>query len=183
RAAVHFTNGVAQIKDNLWWNFATNGVPVPLAETTTADSSGYGAVLFSDASLSNQVVNPLLRNISRTNDPLFGLDPRPQPGSPALTSSCAAPNEGFYAPVSYNGALQDGNWPSDWTLAAELGYISGEAAGTPAPVVGPGGPPVITSQPMNVTASAGGSVTLSVVATGSGLRYQWFHNGDLIQGE
>ncbi len=45
-------------------------------------------------------------------------------------------------------------------------------------------PPTITSQPQSATATAGGSFTLSVAATGSGLiGYQWFLNGSLIAGQ
>ncbi|MFO1497962.1 MAG: T9SS C-terminal target domain-containing protein [Verrucomicrobiota bacterium] len=149
RAAAHFTNGVAQIKDNLWWNFATNGVAVPLAESGTADTSDYGQVLFSDASLDNVVADPMLRGISRTNAPAFGLDPRPQPGSPALTSSRTAPNDGFYTPVAYKGAFNTVNWASDWTAAGEMGLMTAVGAGTPgAPAEGNPLPkePTLTAQ-------------------------------------
>jgi len=59
------------------------------------------------------------------------MDPRPQPGSPALTSSLTAPDDGFFTPVAYKGAFNDVNWASDWGFAAEAGLISGEAAGVP----------------------------------------------------
>lgn len=43
-------------------------------------------------------------------------------------------------------------------------------------------PPSITSEPMNTTASPGGTVTLSVGATGYPLLYQWAFNGTNIAG-
>jgi len=39
------------------------------------------------------------------------------------------------------------------------------------------GPPSISMQPTNATAGGGGTVTLSVTASGGGLTYQWFFNG------
>src|SRR6185436_6833602 len=55
-AGLELTNGLLEVRNNIWWNFATNGTPVPVSETTQAD------VLFSDASLSNAVVDPMLRS-------------------------------------------------------------------------------------------------------------------------
>lgn len=46
-----------------------------------------------------------------------------------------------------------------------------------------GPPPIITSSPTNTFVAPGGSVTLSVVAQGSGLAYQWQFNGTDIPGE
>ena len=43
-------------------------------------------------------------------------------------------------------------------------------------------PPAITAEPINTTASAGGTVTLSVAATGYPLLYQWALNGTNIAG-
>jgi N-acetylneuraminic acid mutarotase len=43
-------------------------------------------------------------------------------------------------------------------------------------------PPSISMQPMNSTALANGSVTLSVTASGDGLSYQWLFNGTNLAG-
>ena len=43
-------------------------------------------------------------------------------------------------------------------------------------------PPVITASPSGQTVNAGSSFTLMVAATGSGLTYQWYLNGDSISG-
>lgn len=42
--------------------------------------------------------------------------------------------------------------------------------------------PVITTQPASATVASGGSATLSVVATGNGLSYQWYLAGVAISG-
>jgi hypothetical protein len=66
----------------------------------------------------------LLTGISYTSNS-YGLDPRPQSGSPALVSSVTAPNDGFLSPVSYKGAfVADNNWAVQWTAIAEYGVMS-----------------------------------------------------------
>jgi hypothetical protein len=59
RSAVHVTNGLCDLRDNIFWNFATNGVARPLAETAQAQ------VFFTDTARSNENVNPMLQGISR----------------------------------------------------------------------------------------------------------------------
>lgn len=106
------TNGLIQIDHNLWWKFAG-----PVAETTNAQ-----AYLFNDASKSNLIADPLLQSISRTNN--GRLDPRPQTGSPALTSPLTPPNNGFYTQVSYKGAFsKDDLWLRGWTALDAYGFL------------------------------------------------------------
>src|SRR6185503_7504131 len=70
--------------------------------------------------------DPQLRGISRTNVPAGGLDPRPRGGSPALTSSISAPDDGFYTPVPYKGAFDSSDlWIADWTFASQVGLVRG----------------------------------------------------------
>jgi hypothetical protein len=128
-AGGYLTNGLLDLRNNLWWNFATNGVAAPVAETAQAQ------VLFSDASRSNEVANPMLTSISRTNFPAFRLDPRPAAGSPALTSPRVPPANGFYTPVAYEGAFEAVNWAAGWTALAEYGILtaSGGRIEVPAP--------------------------------------------------
>ena len=129
KSAIHLTNGLLDIRDNLWWNFATNGVAVALAENAQAQ------VIFTDAARSNLNVNPLLRGIARTNSVAYRLDPRPATNSPALNSPRTAPNDGFYTPVAYKGAFNRVNWATDWTFLGESCLIATAGAGTPkAPV-------------------------------------------------
>ena len=129
KSGIHLTNGLLDIRDNIFWNFATNGVAVALAETAQAQ------VLFTDASRSNMVMNPLLRSISRTNRPAFRLDPRPATNSPALTSPRTPPSNGFYDQVAYKGAFKDVNWATDWTFLGEACFIATAGAGVPRPPI------------------------------------------------
>jgi hypothetical protein len=116
-------------------------------------------------------VDPMLRGISRTNVPAFRLDPRPQPGSPALTSALSAPNDGFYNPVAYKGAFKDVNWASDWGFAAEVCLITGEGAGTPRTTRG-------RTPPNLAIAMAGGNVTITFTGV-AGASYQVQSTTDL----
>ena len=121
KSAVHLTNGLLDIRDNLWWGFATNGIAVPLAETPPAQ------ILFTDAARNNLNVDPQLRGISRTNT--GGLDPRPASGSPALTGARPTPADGFYCSAPFKGAFSGKNWAVDWTALGELNLISTAGAG------------------------------------------------------
>jgi len=79
---------------------------------------------WTDASLTNQISNPLLAGISRTNVGVF-LDPRPKAGSPALSDYASTPNDGFLTPVSYRGAFgPDDLWINGWTALSEYGILS-----------------------------------------------------------
>jgi hypothetical protein len=168
KSGLHLTNGLLDLRDNLWWNFATNGVPVALAENAVAQ------ILFSDAARSNEVVNPQLRGISRTNN--GALDPRPAPGSPALTSLRAAPGDGFYTPANYKGAFNGINWATDWTAIGALNIVTTAGAGTPVPVAqGSGG--VCTPANLMIAISAGNvNITFTGVA---GASYQVQSTTDL----
>lgn len=133
KSGLHFTNGVAKLQNNIFWNFASNGVAQPYGQNSVAQG------VLNNPANSNAFVDPMLTSISRTNVPAFKLDPRPKPGSPALTSTLTAPNDGFYTPVAYKGAFKDVNWLADWGFAAEAGLLTGEGAGRPAT---PAGQPV-----------------------------------------
>ena len=103
KSGAHFTNGLAKFQHNIFWNFASNGVAQPYWQNATAEW------VLTNAANDNLFVDPMLMDISRTNEPRFGLDPRPQAGSPALSSPLSAPNDGFYTPVNYRGAFGDVN--------------------------------------------------------------------------
>ncbi len=77
-----------------------------------------GKIYDSFETKSNVIANPLLRGVSRTNH--FGLYPRPQPGSAALTEARATPTDGFYSPTNFPGASGTVNWATEWNaLGAE----------------------------------------------------------------
>ena len=160
RSGSFLTNGTLDIRDNLWWNFGTSGVPVNVA--------GAGAaLLFNDASRSNEVVNPQLRGISRSAN--GGLDPRPAPGSPALTTYRPTPSDGFYTPASYKGAFNGINWATDWTALGERNVITTSGAGVPPPVA-PSTDPVCTPADLDIT-SSGGNVNITFTGV-AGASYQ-----------
>jgi hypothetical protein len=160
---VFLTNGTIDISDNLWWDFKTNGVA-----TTAWDSASVKANVFDPVSKSNEVVNPLLTGISRTNDPAFQLDPRPQAGSPALNSLRVPPNDGFYAAVAWKGAFKDVNWATDWTALGEYCYIATAGAGEQVFIITP---PVTPTSPVLSAQLAGGTLEISF-ASQIGRTYQ-----------
>ena len=158
KSAVHFTNGVAAFQHNIFWNFASNGVAKPYWQNAIAEW------VLSDPANDNQFVDPMIRAISRTNSPAFGLDPRLQPGSPALSGASPVPNDGFYTPVSYKGAFGSVNWAADWTFAAESCLITGQGAGEPRQGV------VVVAPTLGVL-TVDGNVSVTFPSQ-SGVRYQ-----------
>ncbi len=145
-------SGSLDMRNNLWWGFGSGAN----ANTVTNIVIDNGSVLFSDASRSNSIVNPLLRGISRIQN--GGLDPRPSTGSPALTAGRTPPSNGFYEQVTYQGAFGQGDlWIAGWTALSEYGIL---VASLP-PIVAPA-----------ITANrSGGSITLSC-ASQIGRTYQ-----------
>jgi len=168
KSAVHFADGVAKFQNNILWNFASNGV----AQAYWQNANGE-AVLTNEAN-ANLFVDPLLTGISRTNVPAQGLDPRPQAGSPALSSPVSAPDDGFYSPVNYRGAFGANDlWIAGWTFASQVGLVA------PAPA----GPQIVTQPTPTLEVYPRQTVTLSVVASGQGtLSYQWLKNGTALEG-
>jgi hypothetical protein len=162
KSAVHLTNGILDVRDNIFWNFATSGVAVALAEVPEAQ------VLFSDASRSNLNVNPMLRGISRAAN-TFGLDPRPSAGSPALSGARATPTDGFYCAAPYKGAFGEVNWAADWTFLGELCMLTG--AGASIPYCQSTSGPVVCAAPTLLIVRNGSDVDISF-ATQTGCSYQ-----------
>jgi hypothetical protein len=71
----------------------------------------------------NQVVDPQLAGISRTND--GGLDPRPAVGSPAATTApVLPPSNDWFEHVTYLGAFSPHDlWIQGWTAMYEYGFV------------------------------------------------------------
>ncbi|MBI4664382.1 MAG: immunoglobulin domain-containing protein [Verrucomicrobia bacterium] len=93
-----------------------------------------------------------------------------------LTWTSSAPN---VASVNASG-LAIGLTPGSATIAASVSNVRGSATAT---VVSAERAPTISSQPQNLTATAGTSVTFTVAANGSApLSYQWRKNGASISG-
>ena len=116
---VFLTNNTVNIKDNLWWDFKTNGVP-----TTAWENDSVKVNVFDPPAYNNSVTNPLLTSISRTNYPAFGLNPLLQAGSPGWVQTRTAPNDGFFVPVSFKGAFTNKNWAGDWTALSAYCVLS-----------------------------------------------------------
>jgi hypothetical protein len=119
------------LHNTVWWDFTTgsgNGVIGNTASNLGRDTVATN--YWTDLSLNNQIVNPLLTSISRTNFGAF-LDPRPQPGSPALSNY--APTPAGLTQVSQQGAFGAGrgNWASDWTALSEYGIVGGAGGSNP----------------------------------------------------
>ena len=87
---------------NIWWGFGAGEDLASIApDEFVADHLSAN---------SNQIVDPLLSGISRSQD--GGLDPRPQTGSPAWSSGGTIPDDGFYTQVDYVGAFGNELWTS-----------------------------------------------------------------------
>jgi hypothetical protein len=158
QSAVHFTNGLAKFQNNLLWNFASNGVAQPYGQ------NGVATWVLTNEANSNMFMDPMLRSISRTNDPAFQLDPRPQSGSPVLTNGSTIPSGGFYTPVTYKGAFKEINWAADWGFAAESCLFTGEGAGTPPSVL------VVVGPTLGVS-TGGGNISITF-SSQTGVNYQ-----------
>lgn len=77
------SEGLAQFHNTLWWGFVTgSGSTVVDNSIANLGRNTLATNYWTDASLTNQIANPLLTSISRTNAGVY-LDPRPAPGSPA----------------------------------------------------------------------------------------------------
>ena len=101
---------------NIWWGFGAGEDLASIApDEFVADHLSAN---------SNQVVDPLLSGISRSQD--GGLDPRPQTGSPALRGGGTTPDDGFYTQVDYVGAFGNELWTLGWTFLAEAGIMPNE---------------------------------------------------------
>lgn len=93
------------LKNNIWWNFVGN---------TLSDIAPQGFVADSLAANMNQIVDPQLLSISRTND--RGLDPRPAANGPAASGAMAL-SDPFFTNVPYYGAFDPNTvpWIRGWT--------------------------------------------------------------------
>lgn len=132
------------------------------------------AYLF-DAAFNNLVADPMLRGISRGDSNLVTgivqgdgmLDPRPMPGSPALSGGAVVPDPdaggAFFARTTFRGAFSaDNNWMTGWTYLDLAGYLPED--------------PVTTTESkaanvsMRLDVAAGTSATAGFVITGEEAR-------------
>ena len=99
---------------NIWWGFGSGNT----FEAVAPDDWTREHLMANG----NEVVDPQLTGISRTND--GGLDPRPMPGSPALSGAASPQGDGFFQAVGYRGAFDADNlWVAGWTFLDDLGIL------------------------------------------------------------
>lgn len=113
--------GDIDFRNNIWWNFGTGNVATEVANENALP-------LFLEGNRNNEIVDPLLRGISRTFDQ--GLDPRPSENSPAWFAESISDDD-FFSPVSFKGAFDEVNWAATWTAIGKGGYISLDGSGEP----------------------------------------------------
>ena len=110
-----FGFGAGSDPEQLWVAVDQNEVVVPASTTTVANAF---------VANGNQVVNPVLQDISNRNS----VDPRPSPFSPAA-SGAPAPTDDFFDTVDYYGAFGPGNgadnptWLEGWTAIDEYSFL------------------------------------------------------------
>jgi hypothetical protein len=144
--------------------------------------------------------NSTIRRIIPGNDsaPIFTAQPASQTvnlGSNATFSIGIEGTAPFAFQWSFNGApIQGATNPSYVATLAQqsaagsytVTVTNGDGSTTSSPAAltinTPAGSPAISAQPQGGPLPAGGSVVLSVGATGSGLSYQWLLNGAAIAG-
>jgi hypothetical protein len=117
------------------------------------------AILLADAARKNTTDNPLLTSVSRVNNRM--LDPRPQAGSPALTSSITPPDDGFFTPVAFKGAFDRKNlWLQGWSALDQLGVLGYATEILADPLVAP------TQPVISITRDAASIVIICTSQTG-----------------
>ncbi len=184
------TQAFTQFHNTLWWDFTTgsgNGII-----SNTATNLGRNTVTtnyWTDLSLTNEIANPMLTSISRTNSGTL-LDPRPKAGSPAGSNYAAAPS-GLTA-ANYRGAFGAGrnNWASDWTALSAYGILTGAGGDNPierAAVVLPLQPQLRISDSgarvsIAFTGQAGVTYQLQAAASLTGQASDWADRGIPLTG-
>ena len=102
------------LANNIWWGFGSGNT----FEAVAPDDWTREHLMANG----NEVVDPQLTGISRTND--GGLDPRPMSGSPALSGAASPQGDGFFQAVGYRGAFDADNlWVAGWTFLDDLGIL------------------------------------------------------------
>jgi hypothetical protein len=170
-AAVSVTNGYAQFHNTLWWGFVEgSGSGLVNNSITNLSRLTVASNYWTDVTLTNLIMDPMLTSISRTNVGTT-LDPRPKTGSPATANY--APTPGVLTSVSYVGAFGPGrsDWASDWTALAEYSILSG--AGGINPIIATAASvPAVPAQPTLSIFNLGNGTVDIVWPTETGFNYQ-----------
>ncbi len=108
-------NGDMHLTNNLWYNIGTTNA-LSNQDFVTAYLTTHN----------NWVEDPMLTGMDRTQG-AKGLDPRPQPGSPAYTKALANVPEGddFLVQTNFLGAFGKNDlWIKGWTLLDKAGFVA-----------------------------------------------------------
>lgn len=125
----HMENGDLVFLNNIWYGFgAGNELAAGQMIQVTGDAEdATAAFLISHLTgNSNTIEDPVISGISR--EPNGGLDPRPQPQSPAWHNVAGiqdAFNVNGLEQTGYRGAFGSENWAKSWTALDVLGYFGG----------------------------------------------------------
>jgi hypothetical protein len=114
------TNGnMAELKDSVIYPTTTDLGDAPVDLTT-----GFDNVLTATLPIRNLVRGAQVAKGGKQMVPVTKLDPRPV--GPAATSVGQAPNDGFFTPSAYRGAIQKNgqNWVWGWTASDAFGFTT-----------------------------------------------------------
>ncbi|MGF1671287.1 MAG: T9SS type A sorting domain-containing protein, partial [Balneolaceae bacterium] len=108
--------GDLDLANNIWWNFGAGNQPEQFMPQAFVRDALLASGKF------NEVVDPQLGGISRTND--GGLNPLPFINGPAFQNVRPVPaGDDFFEPVNFRGAFGTENWATGWTAISELGIL------------------------------------------------------------
>ena len=156
-----WSEGLSEINNTLWWNFSRGSASGIIDNTVTnLGGNSLATNYWTTPSLLNQISDPLLTSISRTNEGA-SLDPRPASGSPAGSDYATVPSG--LVTANYRGAFAPGrgNWAADWTALSEYNIMGGAGGSNPsAAVAAPVTPPAPSPVTLTITPS-GANVDIS----------------------
>jgi hypothetical protein len=108
--------GDIEYMHNIWYDFGDGNTAAAIW------AQNFVRTYMTDSANDNDIVDPQLNGISRTNG--GGLDPRPNASGPAATGA-VIPSGSFFESVSYKGAFDPAAtpWIAGWTALSQYGFI------------------------------------------------------------
>lgn len=123
----HVADGSLDISNNIFWSHVSANNTA--AGMFAADSGLKPTTFFTDTAKNNQIVDPMLTGIGRTQGAKM-LTPMPKTGSPAFTGPFKTLGS-FFTPATFKGAFGTTNWAAGWTKLWSDGYFSATVDTTP----------------------------------------------------